>query len=160
MKHYILFTEEVMPDPVYEGFVGGRVTISNNEEIEEIRFVAIRDKRFNALKKEYDMRSITDDELERLKDKVEFAYQNDLVLIGQDIAATRETLEEQLNYWDLRGILYITQNPVFIVDKSVDKKELLKIHKLTPAIEIGSDKGKSSPYLFGTYKGVNIFAHR
>jgi len=69
-KYFLSFIEEAVLNPDYEGYVGGRVEISETGEEyakEEIRFFTNKLSDFWRVRDEWDFKEVTAGQLERLR---------------------------------------------------------------------------------------------
>lgn len=71
---HISFTEEIVLNPDYSGYIGGRIEVHHPTDkafhSEEIRFFTKDIDEFNAFRDQWDMKDITSKELDTIKDTV------------------------------------------------------------------------------------------
>lgn len=71
---YISFVEEAVMNPKYEGYIGGRIEVYDDKDSgyssEEIRFFTKDIDGFNTFRDEWDMKDVTPEELDFIKDVV------------------------------------------------------------------------------------------
>lgn len=72
--YFLSFVEECVMDPIYEGYVGGRIEVyeigSEKYAIEEIRFFTKKLRAYHKLRGRYDFEDVTEKGLERLRKKI------------------------------------------------------------------------------------------
>lgn len=74
MKYFISFIEECVMNPLYRDYMGGRIEVHEQDaqfSTREIRFFTKDMKKFRAYREYWDMREISERQLQRLEDKVE-----------------------------------------------------------------------------------------
>lgn len=67
---FISFVEEAVMNPDYQGYIGGRIEVNypgDHYHSEEIRFFTNEPGRFNDFRDKWDMKKITQDDLDTLK---------------------------------------------------------------------------------------------
>jgi len=68
---YISFVEEMILNPDYTGYIGGRVEVHHPEDrgyhSEEIRFFTKNIEEFSIFRDEWDMRDVTNEELDFIR---------------------------------------------------------------------------------------------
>ncbi|MBV6343416.1 hypothetical protein [Candidatus Magnetobacterium casense] len=77
-KTYISFVEEAVMNPDYRGYIGGRIEVHRPEDrgyhSEEIRFFTDEPEKFNAFRDKYDMKEVTKEQLEAIKEIVRLYF--------------------------------------------------------------------------------------
>lgn len=61
-KYFISFIEEFVQDPLYQGYIGGRIEVYKRDEpyaCNEIRFFTHKVRKFRAFRDRWDMKNIT-----------------------------------------------------------------------------------------------------
>ena len=77
MLYHLSFVEEAVMNPDYEGYIGGRVEIHDNESeyaIEEIRFFTKKTYEFRKFRDVWDFEYVNEAMLNRLRCKIEGEY--------------------------------------------------------------------------------------
>jgi len=77
MLYHLSFVEEAVMNPDYEGYIGGRVEIHDNESeyaIEEIRFFTKKTYEFRKFRDVWDFEYVNEVMLNRLRRKIEGEY--------------------------------------------------------------------------------------
>ena len=73
-KIFVSFVEEAVLNPEYEGYIGGRIEVRLPEDIafhsEEIRFFTSHIKDFYRFRDTWDMRYVTEEQLNTIRDVV------------------------------------------------------------------------------------------
>jgi len=75
---YISFIEEAVLNPEYQGYIGGRIEVYDDKDkgysSEEIRFFTKGVEEFNIFRNEWDMRDVTNEELDFVRDIVKWRW--------------------------------------------------------------------------------------
>jgi hypothetical protein len=68
-KIFISFIEEVVLNPDYAGYIGGRIEVYSDGPYadEEIRFFTKRQKEFNRFRRKWDMKKVSRKELREIR---------------------------------------------------------------------------------------------
>jgi len=81
MLYHLSFVEEAVMNPDYEGYIGGRVEIHDDESeyaIEEIRFFTNKTYEFRKFREVWDFEYVNEFMLNRLRRKIEGEYNDDV----------------------------------------------------------------------------------
>lgn len=73
-KYFLSFVEEMVLNPNYQGYVGGRIEVYvKNQEyaVEEIRFFTKKIKSFNKFREKWDFQEISVYDLEKIKKTIQ-----------------------------------------------------------------------------------------
>lgn len=76
-KYYLSFVEEVVMNPQYKGFVGGRVEVYIDSEayaIEEIRFFTKKQVEFYKFRDELDGKYVNEKELDEVRNTIKEVF--------------------------------------------------------------------------------------
>jgi len=77
MSYTITFTEEVVRNPIYGGYIAGRIEVYDDESeynIGEIRVLTDKVKEFEDWIKKYEERKISDNELDKVYSIIKKRY--------------------------------------------------------------------------------------
>jgi hypothetical protein len=74
MNSYISFVEEMIMNPKYEEYRGGRLEVYNKTSsyaVEEIRFFTPKYKEYLEFRRKWDMKTVTPEELRKIRKTLE-----------------------------------------------------------------------------------------